>query len=247
MPVMLLAGRHDGIAAPSSAVVQVGKAPEGFGKYVEWAPQDQQLALIAFINAADPMGVAILGATPGDTLDLIFASGLASFSEEVENEGVPAFIGIVAAGATLGASAFGFPEAAPVIAAGAQFAKEKFKEKLVRTMVRDPFGEDPSSHLKARREGGVLICRPEARGVYSSGRDQEFWIKPPGDRKDSNRPPHLEGKANFIRRGMERTMCREGGAFVLQPWDHIFQDNQGFYELHLIMRRGDLPEEPVVE
>jgi hypothetical protein len=233
--------------SPASTTTQVGDAPEGFGKYVQWDADDDELALVVFLNAADPMGVAILGVTAGDTLELVSAAGLASFAEDTENEGVSSIIGIVAAGASLAASAFGAPEATPVIGAGATFAQDRFKERQVKTKRRDPYGVDPGSQHKARQEGGVLICRPEAHGVYYSGNDEKFWIKKPGDRIDRHRPDHLGRNANFIRRGMGRTMSRGAGDLYLVAWDHIFSDNFGFYELRVIMRRGDVPEPSPVD
>jgi hypothetical protein len=231
--------------SPASVTTQVGEAPEGFGKYVQWAQEDTELAVVVFLNAADPLGVAILGVTPGDTFGLEFAAGLASFAEDTENEGVSSIIGIVAAGATMGASAFGVPEAGPLIAEGASFAQDKYKERQVRTKVRDAYGEDPSSRRKARQEGGVLVCKPEAHGTYYSGHDERFWIRFPGDRIDRNRPEHLGRNAFFIRRGMGPQRVREAGDLCLLAWDHVFPDNFGFYELHVIMRRGDLPPTPV--
>lgn len=234
-------GGQAGAQVPNSTTIQVGEAPEGFGKYVQWDPNDEQLALVAFLNAGDPLGVAIQGVTAGDTLHVVSAVGLASFAEEVENEGASAFIGIIAAGAQVAATAFGAPEAAPIIQAGAKFAEEKFKERQVRTKRRDPFGVDPGSQHKARQEGGVLICKPEAHGIYYSGRDTKFWIKEPGDRTDGNRPAHLGGNATFLRRGMGPTRVREDGDIYLAPWDHIFDDNFGYYKLHILVKRGDLP------
>jgi len=227
---------------PSSTTTQVGEAPDGFGKYVQWDENDEALALVLFVNAADPLGVGILGVTPGDTLELVAAVGLASFDEEIENEGISSLIGVIAAGAQATAAAFGAPEAGPVIQAGAKFAQDRFKEKQVRSKVRDPYGVDPGSQHQARQEGGILFCRPEAHGIYYSGKDEKFWIKKPGNRIDSHRPEHLGQNANFIRRGMGPTRSRRGGDLYLVAWDHVFSDNAGFYELHVIMRRGDLPE-----
>ena len=97
------------------------------------------------MNAGDHLGVMISGARPTDRIDVVSATGIASFAEETENEGVGSLIGIVAAGATVAASAFGAPEAAPAIGAAEKYAKDRFKEKKVKTKRRDPFGEDPGS------------------------------------------------------------------------------------------------------
>ena len=90
----------------------------------------------------------------------------------------------------------------------------------------------------------MLICKPEAHGIYYSGEDARFWIKEPGNRIDSHRPQHMGRNANFIRRGMGPTRSRRGGDLFLVAWDFEFSDNAGFYELHVIMRRGDLPPDP---
>jgi hypothetical protein len=216
--------------------------PQGFGKFVHWDEDDVALALVVFLNAADPLGVGIFGVTQGDTIEPIGSTGIASFSEDIENEGISSFIGIVAAGAKAGAAAYGAPEAAPLIDAGAKFAQDRFKEKLVKTMRRDAFGVDPGTGVKARCEGGVLVCMPSARGAYYSGDGR--CIKAPGDRIDANRPAHLGRNAFFLRRGMGKTMSREGGDMYILAWDHIFEDNFGFYRLHLLLKRGALPPPP---
>src|SRR4051794_28535689 len=38
---------------PRSSVVQVGEAPDGFGKQVLWDAADEGLAVLVFLNAAD--------------------------------------------------------------------------------------------------------------------------------------------------------------------------------------------------
>lgn len=232
---------------PRSTVTTVGEAPDGFGKQVQWNPRDSRLAVVAFLNAGDPLGVMISGAKPTDTLRVVSATGLASFAEDIENEGAGAIIGIVAAGANATAAAFGAPELKPVIDAGAAFAKDHFKEKLVKTKVRDPFGEDPGSGLKARQEGGVIVNMPKAEKIYYSGNSdhKERWIKSPGTRTDANRPDHVD-HAHFLRRSTTlRTFA--AGDFIISAWDYKFTDNFGFYRLHVLLQRGDgkLPDKDV--
>jgi hypothetical protein len=237
-----------GLKTPESTTQQVGQAPDGFGKYIQWAPGDQALALMVFLNTADSTGVAVLGVNKTDTIELVSAAGNASFSEGTANKGIPAAIGIVAAGANIGAAAFGFPEAAPLIGAASKFAQEQFAEKPLKTKQRDAYGVDPGSQHKARQEGGVLICMPGAHGTYSSGEDEKFWIKEPGNRIDRHRPDHVK-KAFFIRRGMGPQTMADAGDLYMLAWDHDFRDNLGFYELHVILRRGSgrVPPPPEVE
>lgn len=226
-----------GLHIPASKTTAVGQAPEGFGKWVEWRDSDRELALMVFINSADPMGVGVLGVNATDRFELVAAVGHASFSQETENEGISSAIGIVAAGANLTASAFGFPEAAPLIGAAERFAQDQYKEKEVKTKVRDAYGEEPRTKHKARQEGGVLICMPGARGVYTSGEDEKFWVKKPGNRINANRPDHVK-KAVFIRRGMGPVTSTDAGELFMLAWDHNFSDNVGFYKLHVLMKRG---------
>ena len=148
---------------PKSTIVTVGEHPDGFGKQVQWDASDYELALVIYLNAADPHGLMISGAKPTDTIEFVLADGLASFAEETENEGVGALIGIVAAGANLGAAAFGAPEAAPLIAAAEKFATEQFKEKQVKTKVRDPFGSRSSSSARRLRGCSCSARRTDRR------------------------------------------------------------------------------------
>jgi hypothetical protein len=91
-------------------------------------------------------------------------------------------------------------------------------ERQVKTKIRDAYGEEPSKKDMARQEGGVLVCKPEAHGscYYYSGEDEKFWIKPPGNRIDRNRPEHLGRNAFFIRRGMGAQRVREAGDLYLR-------------------------------
>jgi hypothetical protein len=232
---------------PASTTVQVGEAPDGFGKWINWNDPDEQLALVVFLNAADSLGVMVHNVRATDRIQIVAATGLASFSETTKNKGISAAIGVVAAGGELAATSFGHPEAVPVIDAARQFAQEEFREEKVKTKVRDAFGEDPKSHTMARQEGGVLVCTPSAGGALYSAEADKFWIKPPGNRIDANRPDHVRKfKSFFLRRGMHPQTFKDAGTVVIVPWDWHFTDNAGFYELHLILKRGSgkLPPQP---
>src|SRR3954469_7673473 len=104
----------NGLEAPKSKTVAVGNPPEGFGKYIEWSDHDKELALLIYLNAADPTGVAVLNVKPTDTIELVFADGQASFKES-DNSGLSGLIGIAAAGLEVTATAYGLPEVVPVI------------------------------------------------------------------------------------------------------------------------------------
>lgn len=237
-----------GETKPKSSITVIGEAPDGFGKQVLWDPADAGLALVVFLNAGDPLGVMISGVKATDTIEFVSSAGIASFAEETENEGVGAFIGIVAAGATVAASSFGAPELAPVIGAAAKFAKERFQEKKVKTKRRDPFGEDPGTGHKARQEGGVIVSLPEARQIYYSGNSdhEERWIKEPGTRDTAHLPDHVKG-AFFLQSGADnKRKTFADGDIIIAPWDYIFTDNFGFYRLHVLLKRGN-GKVPVVE
>jgi hypothetical protein len=240
-----IAGRltKPGQDKPKSTVVVVGEAPDGFGKQVLWDPSDTALALIVFLNAADYLGVMISGVKQNDIIEIISATGLASFGEDTENEFAGAIIGIIAAGATATATAFGAPEAAPVIAAAAEFANTQFKQKQVKTLRRDPFGEDPGDGLKARQEGGVLVSGPAARQIYYSGDNdhEERWIKQPGTRDGAHLPDHVKHGA-FLRSGVNfKDRASADGDIIIYPWDFDFLDNVGFYRLHVLVHHGPPP------
>lgn len=233
---------------PKSGIAVVGEAPNGFGKQVMWHPDDAGLAVVVFLNSGDSMGVMISGVKATDTIDFVSATGIASFSETTKNKGVGAIIGIVAAGATLTASAFGMPGLAPLIGAAEKFAASQFEEKKVKTKRRDPFGEDPGSGHKARQEGGVIVSMPSARQIFYSGNDdhQERWIQKPGTRDYAHLPDHVKGTGAFFlqSRRSNKNKSDSDGDIIIAPWDHDFEDNFGFYRLNILLKRGsgELPD-----
>lgn len=226
---------------PASSVTTVGTQPAGFGMSISWVGEED-LAVVAFVSAADSLGLGINGVTDGDTIQFFSATGLATFSQDSHNEFVGSIATIVAAGASLGAAAFGQPELAPFItAAGASIAKA-FPESKSPSMGRDAYGQMAGSDEFARAEGGLLVCSPTVQGVYYSGdRDhQDRWIRSGKDRKNEHRPPHVRD-AFFLRRGTGRTMLRGDGTLVICPWDWKFEDNIGAYKVEFILRRGEPP------
>lgn len=229
-----------GKVPPKSEIKTVGEQPEGFGKGVDWDPADAGLALVIFINPSDHLGVTIRGVKATDTIDFVSAVGIASFAEETENENISSLIGIAAAGADLAATAFGAPEAAPLIAAGEKFAQDRFQEKKVGTKRRDPFGVDPGSGLKARAEGGVIVSLPSAGTIYYSGDSdhQNRWIKQPGTRDSQHLPDHVR-EAFFLQgHPKDKRTATEAGDIFICAWDWFFEDNFGFYQLHVLLQRG---------
>jgi hypothetical protein len=235
-----LAGKP-GLKKPNSTIVGAAGLPEGFGNVIQWAPEDVGLAAVAFLNTGDPMGLMVTGVRTTDTIEFVHMDGLASFAEDIENEHVSAIIGIVGAGAGIGAATFGAPEAAPGIAKATEFAQSMFKEKKVKTKVRDVFGQDPSSGGHAEQEGGVIVSLPAARTTYYSGNSdhKERWIKKPGFPRDrAHRPDHAEG-AFFLQPGTDnRKAATTDGNITLCAWDFAFGDNFGFYRLHILLKRG---------
>ncbi|MFF1818157.1 hypothetical protein ACFVWG_12730 [Kribbella sp. NPDC058245] len=230
-----------------AVVNTVGVQPEGFGKSVSWRGEDD-LAVVAFINPADDLGVAIQGVRDQDTIQMISATGSASFDEETKNAGIPSLITVVGEAAGLTAAAFGAAVAVPFIKVGETYAKEMFKEKQVKTKVRDAYGRDPKSRDLARQEGGVLVCFPAATGIWTSGGDKDAWIKEgqtaeTGERVDANRPAHVVD-AYFLRKGDQQPHASAGdGDLFLSAWDYKFGDNLGTYEVHFLMKRG-VPQHP---
>lgn len=236
-----------GQAQPKSTLLTIGEAPNGFGKTLLWAPEDEGIAAVVFLNAADPYGVMISGVMPGDTIEFVSATGTASFDEDIKNEGAAAFIGVIAVGASIVASAFGAPEAAPVIQAGADYAKTRFREENVRKKRRNPFGEDPGTGHKARAEGGVLVSMPSARRAYYSGNssNKHRWIKKPGKRDLYHRPDHVRDAFFLETNSRNFQRAAAAGDIIIYPWDHKFEDNFGGYRLHVLLKREVRPQKVI--
>lgn len=229
-----------GMEKPRSSMLLVGEAPVGFGKQILWNAKDLGLAVVAFLNAGDDLGVMISGVKATDTIEFVAAMGIASFAEEIKNKGVPAFIGVIAAGADVAASTFGQAELVPVITAAEEFAKKQFEESEVKTKRRDPFGEDPGSGHKARQEGGVIVSMPEAGQIFYSGDGdhENRWIKKPGTRDRSHHPDHVKNAFFLQGRALDNRKATADGDIIIAPWDFKFEDNFGFYRLHILLKRG---------
>ncbi|MES0000958.1 hypothetical protein NKJ90_19495 [Mesorhizobium sp. M0051] len=238
--ILALAGSD---AKANSIPKVIGDAPKGFGQTLPWDPADEELAVVAFVNPADVLGILITGVTKGDTIEVVSASGIASYSEDTKNEGVAGFIGVVGVGAGIAATAFGAPEIVPLVTAATKYAQEQWKEEKVKTKRRDAFGVDPGSQHKARQEGGILISMPAAGGPITSGNNdhRENWIKEPGDRVAKNYPPQVKN-AFFVTRDRPSARATVDGDIYIIAWDHKFEDNFGFYRVNLLLKRGDTPD-----
>jgi len=232
------------IAKDAGTVDTIGEAPPGFGQVFTWNRADAEIVLIAFLNSADTMGIAIEGVKNGDRLIVESATGIASFSEG-NGKLIGGIVSVIAAAAQAGTAVIGAPEAVPIIEAGAAFAKEQFGQPS-RGKQRDPFGLE--GRTLRRCEGGVLIAFPNAGGVYDS---KGGCVKGPDDtdgvRSDDRRPDHVKD-AVFLMRNVRERPIEGDGVLSLVAWDRKFEDNQGSYRLILRLTRSDaLPPPPPIE
>jgi hypothetical protein len=226
--------------------------PPGFGKGFTWDRADNEILLVMFINAADPLGISIEGMQAGDQVQVLAASGIASFSEDKGNPLASSIVGLVAAGAKVVLGTTGAPEIAPAIDAAEKFAKEQFKATNAKTKRRDAFGVDPSSGHKAKEEGGLLVCLPEAGGTYYSGDGdhKKRWIKPDGVRTDDHLPAHVSGAFFPIQgfTGHNTRIARQSGPMYVTAWDWKFEDNAGYYKIFVKLTKGSgpPPDDPIL-
>ena len=225
--------------------------PAGFGKGFTWDRADNEVLLVMFINAADPLGISIEGMQAGDQVQVLAATGIASFSEDKGNPLASSIVGLVAAGAKVLIDTAGAPEISPVIDAAETFAKDQFKATNAKTKRRDAFGEDPSSGHKAKEEGGLIVCLPEAGGLYYSGDEdhKSRWIKPDGVRTDDHLPAHVFGGFFPLRGdlGHNTRIAGQSGPMYVAAWDWKFEDNAGFYKVFVKLSKGNGLPPPIIE
>jgi hypothetical protein len=240
------------VAGGTKSTLTVGGEglPAGFGSGFTWDRVDQEALLVIFINAADPLGISIDGLQGGDKVQVMSASGIASYSEDKGNPIASSIVGLVAKGANVAISAAGAPEVVPIINAAEEFAREQFKATNAKTKRRDAFGVDPSSGHKARQEGGLLVCLPEAGGIFYSGNDdhKDRWIKQNGVRSDDHLPVHVFG-AFFPMQGLashNTRIVQQSGQMYVTAWDHIFGDNAGFYKVFVKLTKGNGLPDPII-
>jgi hypothetical protein len=222
----------------------VGNAPEGYGAVFEWDRKEKEIGLVIFVNSKDSCGVCIKNVQNGDTLRVTSASGICS-----TNDGIGGLISsIVGAVSTIGGLIA--PKAKPFIEAGKKFAEEQFG-KSNKSDERDPFGQDPGNGDWCQDEGGVLVCLPRAAGTFYAYNG----LKRKEPRFPENYPDHIEHAFFLLRHKVKRdfgifkeyeiddsvlkqprTIEGDGEIFVLM-WDSEFPDNQGYYEVHLVLSR----------
>jgi hypothetical protein len=231
-------------ASAGNTVEQVGDQPEGFGQTFNWDRKDEEILLAIFINAADYIGANIAGVQQGDEIQIVRAEGIASFAEDTGNPDLASFVGLVGVGANVALGLTGFPEAAPLVNAATSFAQDQFKASNAKHKRRDAFGEDPSTHHRARQEGGIIVCLPDAGGGYYSGIDEVYWIKKHEPRLDPLRPEHVKAGFFLVRNdspggpASNTRKLRSGPVFSVLAWDHLFEDNAGYYKVFMRIKKG---------
>ncbi len=218
---------------PNVGVQSIGRSPRGYGKVFQWDRVEKQITLVAYINPADPLGVAVTNLQSGDIVEVTSATGMASFSD-----GNGRLISSLVGAAATAGGVFA-PEASPFIRAGERFAKENFAQGN-RGKQRDPFGIDNRGKYQ-KCEGGILISLPSAGGVYYS---TEGCLKENLPRTDDIKPDHIQHGFFLVRpqNGEDqnwRTINTAGEMYIL-AWDRKFTDNQGYYMVMLRITQGDL-------
>lgn len=243
------------VIAPNSSsgnrIVDVGKHPIGFGKTFIWDRKDEELLFAVFLNAADDLGVSIIGVQECDQMQITSAAGIASFAKDTGNPRASSIVGLIGVGAKTASGIFGFPEAIPIINAAEKFAQEEFKATGAKTKRRTAYGVDPASGLKARQEGGIIVSFPDAGEPYYSGdsKHKDRWIKPDGTRTDINKPKHvISAFFPIAARSRHNTRIIRGNnaPLYISPWDYKFEDNAGFYKVFVYLKKGKSPCRDIV-
>lgn len=235
-----------GVGTSSSALTDEVGLPEGFVKTLfTWDRADEEILLALYINPADPLGVCIAGLRDGDWIQVTSAAGIAYFAQDTGNPLAAGIVGVIAKGAEVGLTLSGNAAFVPLVAAAEAFAQDQFKATGEKKKARDAFGEEPSSGLKARAEGGVLVSLPAAGSPSFSGDSdhKSRWIKVPGTRIDANRPDHVKD-AFFPMKGSPAHNGRKllmGGDLYITPWDWNFDDNAGYYRVILRIWKSTAP------
>ncbi len=236
-------------ASAGNGVIVVGEQPQAFGKTFIWDRKDEQILLAVFVNAADNLGISILGLEPRDVIQVTSAAGIASFSKDKGNPAASSLVGLIGAGAKAGLGIAGLPEAIPFVTAAEKFAQDQFKATNTKNKVRNAFGVDPASGHKAKQEGGIVISFPEAGEPYYSGDGdhQERWIKSDGTRTDNHRPNHVVYGFFPIAGNLAHNTRSVYGSYAplyISAWNFSFDDNAGYYKIFVLIQKG--PKESIV-
>ncbi|GAA4305873.1 hypothetical protein [Compostibacter hankyongensis] len=227
----------------------VGTPPEGYATNgFVWDRGADEALFVAFISPENPVGIYIDGIHAGDWIEITSATGICSFSKDTGHSAISGIIGLISEGVGIAATLYGHPEVTAFVNLGAKYIQDKLKPTGAAAKKRDAFGVEPGSGLKAREEGGVLVCLPQAGGTFTSGDDDHTgrWIKKPGDRVPENYPPHVYGSF-FLRQGdsaNNRQQATISGQVYLLAWDWKFEDNAGYYQVFVHVKKGVLP--PVI-
>lgn len=235
-----------GMPSPGSQLVQVGNAPNGFGKTVIWDRSSNAILLAVFINAADPLGISISGVRPTDYITVSSVDGLCTFDQDKGNPNASSIVGIIGDGLNAVLNMTGVGAAVSQMTSAAEtFAQKQFKGTGQGQDVRDGFGRQPNGNIE-RQEGGILISLPQADGPYYSGQSEARWVKQanPQTRADQNRPPQVVygfyPQPNVPRPANGR-QCGSAGEIYITPWDHAFSDNAGYYKVMVALSEQPLP------
>jgi hypothetical protein len=211
--------RADSGQATGSTTTVIGSPPAGYGNVFQWDRSQQSSMLLLFLNPADPSGIAIGGLAKGDTVQVVGATGLCSFSKDTGNPLIAGIITLIADGAADAVALFGPGGAGggsttptppgttstpgksgsgsganSAVGAIEQTGKDfaaLFQGTGAAEKFRDPFGVDPSTHGYALQEGGVVVCMPQNQGLtYSADSDhRNFWASNPASMGQARRLP----------------------------------------------------------
>lgn len=223
--------------------------PPLYSKYIFWDRLNKEILFIAYLNAADDLGVAIGNLRVGDTVFILAADGMAAFAENQGNVHASSIIAAIASGEAIAPVAKDTPESAAIIHAGAQFAMSHYGHDgsagFNKKKRRDAFGQNPAGNrVYERQEGGVLVCLPGSGGTFYSASEMhpEYWIKREGaPRLDSIRPDHIRPHGFFLIRGSgapnhnTRAISQDGEMFLV-PWAYKFDSNKGYYQVLVKVR-----------
>jgi len=220
----------------AGTVQTTGTPPNEFGPHVDWSSDTNELFVVAYINAADALGVSIGGIRAGDVIQVDSMSGLATFEKADGNPYLSSFLIV--------GEAAGVPD--KVLKLADKVAKQFQDPEGTPKKTRDAGGRD-SEGVFRRQEGGVIACMPAARGAFYSSRSRSTWIQgedstSPQHRK-SDMPTHIEANEAFFPVPGEGShnsrVARTDGTLTLLPWDWRFEDNAGFYKVVIRLSRSD--------
>lgn len=237
------------IGVAGEMIVVDGDKNKGFF----WDRKEDEIVVVMFINAADPLGVFVENLRPTDVISVREMAGMAAFSDyKAEKDAASGFIGLVADGVSAAK-----PELAPALKNAQKNAEKLFGLIPNKGKRRAADGRMRGKSSYARQEGGILVCLPGSGGTFESGgrghwglTDSPRWIKEgKGPRTDNRIPKHvihaffpIQPSNLFSADQSARHNTRKAGgtgALIVAPWDYKFEDNEGFYRVHVHIKRGE--------